>query len=329
MFTRQVSFLFGIGVLLMGHLTAAEPAPPLTFVDALPEREPVTLKLVRALTGTEHGTAEGAGGSTAPHGSYPGHENSGIVRSRQFPDLFWLHNDSGDEPRVYPIHANGEDYAAGRSSEKLGVLIGGAINIDWEDITYDASGHLIVCDVGNNRNDRRDLVVYRIPEPAPQATRAAYLQRYFIRYPDQTEFPAPRDNFNFDCEGVFTVGDTLYFFSKNRSNKLTTLYRLDDPQHDAINTLTKLDTLDLRGQVTGADATPDGKRLAVLTYQSIWLFERGSTDESFFTGNVHWAPFKGEQIESICFVDEKTLKLIDEATGKLYDVDINELTKLR
>jgi hypothetical protein len=317
------------GCFLVLPLTLVTAAEPLRIVEELPERPPVAMRTIKLLTGAELGTAEGPGGSQAPHGSYPGHENSGIVKSRQFPDLFWLQNDSGDEPRVYPIRANGEDYQSARASEKLGVLIGGAINIDWEDITINASGQLIVCDLGNNRNDRRDLVFYLIPEPAPQATRAAYLTRYFVRYPDQTEFPAPKANFNFDCEGVFTVGDTIHLFSKNRSDKLTTLYRLDDPQPEVINPLTKLDTLDLRGQVTGADATADGKRLVVITYQTIWLFERDSLEESFFAGRVRWAPYKAEQIESVCFADDATLLLIDEATGVLHSVAIADLTTLR
>ncbi len=120
----------------------------LRFVEEYPKRPPVTLKKIRALTGVEYGTAEGPSGSTAPHGSFPGHENSGIVRSRQFPDLYWLHNDSGDEPRVYPIHGDGTDYQSARSSDRMGVLLGAAINVDWEDITVNESGQLIVCDLG-------------------------------------------------------------------------------------------------------------------------------------------------------------------------------------
>lgn len=317
-----------LGISIATRASAAEIAANL-IVPQLPDRPAVELKFVRALTGAEFGTAEGDTPSKAPHGSFPGHENSGIVKSRNYPDLFWLHNDSGDEPRIYPIRADGTDYKAARSSEKLGVLIGGAINIDWEDITADASGNLILCDTGNNRNDRRDLVFYVLPEPSPDATRAAYLKRYFVRYPDQSTYPAPKNNFNFDCEAVFTIGDTIHLFSKNCSNSYTTLYRLDNPQPDQINTLTKLDTWDLRGQVTGADATPDGKQLAVLTYKAVWVFERASTDLPFFTGKVRWAPYKASQAESICFSDDKTLKLIDEATGALHHVAIDDLTSLR
>ncbi len=319
----------GLLVLFLPLTVAAADPAVINFVAELPDRAPIALKKIRSLTGTEFGTAEGDKPSTAPHGSFPGHENSGIVKSRHYPDVYWLHNDSGDEPRIYPIRGDGKDYKGARSSEKLGVLIGGAINIDWEDITADASGNIIISDLGNNRNDRRDLVFYVVPEPSPDATRAAYIKRYFVRYPNQTSFPAPKDDFNFDCEGVFTVGDTIHLFSKNRSNTHTTLYRLDNPQSDQINTLTKLETFDLRGQVTGADATPDGKRLVVLTYKMLWLFERATVNDSFFTGKVRWAPYAGKQAESICFADDATLKLIDEATGVLHEIAIADLTVLK
>lgn len=330
----QIQSRFPIGMLLFLLYICGSPVlapaaePVLDFwkqAQAGPQREPLSLKKVRLLTGAEMGTAEGVGGSKAPHGSFPGHENSGIVRSRQFADLFWLHNDSGDEPRVYPIRANGEDYQAARAAERMGVLLGGAINIDWEDITVDSAGNLILADVGNNRNDRRDLMFYLIPEPAPSAARATYLTRYFVRYPDQPSYPAPESQKNFDCEAVFTIGETIYLLSKNRSDTQSTLYRLDDPKSDQINLLTKLQTLNLGAQVTGADASVDGKRLAILTYKAIWLFEREKLEAPFFTGRVRWAPYELEQAEAICFQDDQTLKITDEASGMLYDVKIEQL----
>ncbi|MGE3776870.1 MAG: hypothetical protein AB7F89_06790, partial [Pirellulaceae bacterium] len=192
-----------------------------------------------------------------------------------------------------------------------------------------ASGNVIVADVGNNRNDRRDLVLYVIPEPSPQAGRTAFLRRYFVRYPEQQAFPPDREHFDFDCEGVFTIGDAIYCFSKNRSNRWTTLYRLDNPRPDEVNTLTKLETVDLHGQVVGADATPDGKRLVVITYTAIWLFERDSQEQPFFTGRVSWAPYQANQVEAVCFADANTLKMVDEVTGTLYDVQIADLTRIR
>jgi hypothetical protein len=171
-----------------------------------------------------------------------------------------MHNDSGDEPRVYPVHRNGTNYADTRYEDEHGVLIGGAINVDWEDITVNHAGEIIIADLGNNANDRRDLVLYVLDEPAPTAGRTTFRRRHFVRYPDQQQFPADRDHFNFDCEAVFTVDDTIYLLSKNRSDTRTTMYRLDNATPEVTNVLTKLGSFDIRGQAVGADCSSDGLR---------------------------------------------------------------------
>jgi hypothetical protein len=94
-----------IGFLIVGLFTAlgtysaftvAQEIPgttaPVAISVIVPKREPIPMHRVAKL----------------PPG--PVKENSGIVRSRRIPDLFWMHNDSGDEPRVYPIRRNGEAY---------------------------------------------------------------------------------------------------------------------------------------------------------------------------------------------------------------------------
>lgn len=301
-------------------------AKVLNLVELCPKREPIARKQVRVLSRSSEEYAEE---NQTQGNSFPGKENSGIVKSRTTDNLFWLHNDSGDEPKIYPIRANGEDYKVTRYAGDLGVTIAGAINVDWEDITVDDSGNVIVSDLGNNRNDRRDLVFYIIPEPNPSAGRSTFIKRYFVRYPEQTSFPAPKENFNFDCEGVFTINNVIYCFSKNRSDSLSTLYRLDNPEEGKQNVLTSLETIDVGGQVVGADASADGKRLVLITYESIWLFERNSLEESFFKGTIHYAPYKADQCESVCFADDKTLKMVDEVTGILFDVNIADLTKIR
>ena len=117
-------------------------------------------------------------------------EMSGIVKSKQYDDVYWVHNDSGDKPRLFALDANWKviippfmqsDYASiskqhvkSEADSNIkgwpGNTIEAASNIDWEDITTDCD-MLYVADMGNNGNARRDLGVSVIPEPNPTATK--------------------------------------------------------------------------------------------------------------------------------------------------------------
>jgi len=259
-------------------------------------------------------------------------EVSGIVPSRQWPGVFWVHNDSGDQTRIYPVGRDGKLLKSARAGDSGGVLVGGVINSDWEAIALDASGHVIVADVGNNSNGRRDLALHYVVEPEPTAGFTGLLRSVFVRYPEQKAWPAPKDDFNYDCEGVFTKGDTVYFVTKRRSDTLTRLYRLDAPKVGAVNTLTPVADFDVRGRATAADATPDGSRLVVLTYTAIWLFEAVTPGgDDWFAGKVSWLPFTGAPgAEGVCFDGPDTILVAaEEGNGHLYAVPVSKLIRVR
>jgi hypothetical protein len=205
------------------------------------------------------------------------------------------------------------------------VLIGGAINVDWEDITVDASGHVIVGDLGNNGNDRRDLVLYYVAEPSPDAGRTAAMRRVFVRYPEQAAFPAPEDNFNFDAEAIFTLGDDVFICTKHRSDSLTHLYRVDVDPAAEVQTLQLVDAFDVEGQATGADATPAGDKIVITTYDSLWLFENVDPQQPL-SGSVRRLKFSLEDgdVEAVCFADDDTLLIAAEAEQKLYEIPLAE-----
>jgi hypothetical protein len=256
-------------------------------------------------------------------------ESSGIVRSRKHADLFWVHNDSGNEPRLFPIHRDGSPYRSTDHPDVPGVLIENATNVDWEDITALEDGTLVISDLGNNGNARQDLALYVVDEPSPTADRSAPARRLQVRYPDQTAFPPPSTNLNFDCEAIFSVGQTVFVLTKHRSGRKTKLYRLDDPQPDRVNTLTLLGEHEIGGMVGGADCDPSGKRLLVLTYQKIWLFERDDLETPFFQGRVSSWPFFLPQAEAICFAGDDTMLMTDEITDMLFEFKLNELRPAR
>jgi hypothetical protein len=255
----------------------------------------------------------------------PNRESSGIVRSRKSPDLFWVHNDSGDEPRLYPIHRDCSAYRSADHPDVPGVLIEGATHVDWEDITTLTDGTLVIADLGNNSNARKDLAIYMVDEPAPTASHSVAARRFPVRYPDQTEFPPPRSNRNFDCEAIFAVGQTIHVLTKHRSDSRTTLYRLDPLQEGQLHTLSRLGDFDTGGMVVGADCDATGKRLLVLTMQKIWLFERDDLDTPFFQGRISSRPYFLPQAEGICFADDETALLVDEISDSLFEFKVMEL----
>jgi hypothetical protein len=211
-------------------------------------------------------------------------EMSGIVAS-SYPDIFWVHNDSGDTARIFAIHANGDIVVprylppARSTDEWPGLVIDNAWHYDWEDIAL-ADGILYLADIGNNDNARRDLGVYVVNEPNPRYVAGARAVRFLpVRYPDQTEYPAKL--WHFDCEAVFTFAGKLYFLTKHRQpgkalawEQGTKLYRLNSNHTDRDNVLQLVDRHDGVTLATGADVSPDGQHLAILTYTHLWVFDR-------------------------------------------------------
>src|SRR6516162_3823458 len=87
-------------------------------------------------------------------------EASGIVKSRRFPGIFWVHNDSGNPPLLFAVRRDG------RIVRRFRVAVP---NVDWEDIAMDDRGHLYLGDIGNNGGLLPLRVIYRIDEPDPSS----------------------------------------------------------------------------------------------------------------------------------------------------------------
>ena len=261
-------------------------------------------------------------------------EISGIVRSRWQENVWWVHNDSGDRPRIFAIDSTGGvhvapwhtgDYAAGagadNSDEPLwpGVQLGAAAHIDYEDIAVEDST-LYLGDIGNNGNARRDLGIYVIREPFYYDRRTRPVKHLPIRYPDQEAFPA--QEWDFDAESLFVDDGTLYVLTKHRegqqidvSESGTKLYRLDTEYTHRVNTLTLVDRHDTIPPPTAAALSPSGTRLAVLGYASVWLFPRPDNDTHWLSTEPRRIPLPAErtqQAEAVTWDGPRTLRITNE-----------------
>jgi len=252
-------------------------------------------------------------------------ESSGLIKSRTQSNVFWTHNDSGDEARIFALDSLGGPIQTSSDKNCPGIRISSATNHDWEDLTQDDLGQIIIGDCGNNDNERRDLAFYIFSEPDPRATHVvAESRRIPFHFPDQTEFPPAKKNF--DAEAIFWANGKIYVLTKHRSDTFTKLYRLDSQQTNTSNALTYLNRIDVRDQVTSADASPDGSQLAVLTYSSVWLFKKPVASDNYFQGKISWLPISARQCEAICFLDDNLL--IGNEQRQLFKLPLSRLIPL-
>ena len=256
-------------------------------------------------------------------------EGSGIVKSRRYPNTYWVHNDSGDKARIFAIHEDGSIIVPrglalkGQSEidKYEGTRIEAAENYDWEDITTDGQ-NLYISDLGNNGNARRDLGIYVVREPNPQEIHHTRTLSWLpVEYEDQKQFPPT--NRTFDCEAIFWLRGKLYAITKHRLGPIlpapsANLYRLDTTWTDKPNKLKKIDGAnELGGWVTAADVSPDGKTLAVLTHapvSSVWLFSTSAPGDKFLSaGKGRQIKFTGaNQCEGLGWSDDHTLLITNE-----------------
>ncbi|MHC4959936.1 MAG: hypothetical protein ACYTGN_16345 [Planctomycetota bacterium] len=264
----------------------------------------------------------------------PADEISGLVKSRTYKNVWWVHNDSGDEARLFAIDAKGDQVIPGwlrgryrtEKPDKLketwpGYKVHLAANIDWEDLAL-ADGRLYICAMGNNGNSRRDLGVYVLNEPYPggaPATRPLWFLP--IRYPDQKAYPAKK--WHFDCECLFVSEGKLYFLTKhrvtgqvNQSQPGSKLYRLDSQHVNEENVLTLIEASNNLVMPTSADLSPDGTKLAVLTVRAIWVFDKPAEGDKWLSGGkARWLVLPREhtkQAEAVAWDDDATLRIANE-----------------
>lgn len=190
-------------------------------------------------------------------------EASGLAASRRHRGVLWLHNDSGSEPELFAVDSAGT--VLGR------VRVTGAENDDWEDIALGpcpAGECIYIADTGDNGEKREFVTIYRVPEPDPADTATLPAERFRLRFPD-----GPRD-----AEALFVMPDArVHIASKGRTSPVA-VYRAPVPlPADTAALLEQIVGLTDGAPfaalyVTGAGATPDGRRVVIRTYVNLQLY---------------------------------------------------------
>jgi hypothetical protein len=256
-------------------------------------------------------------------------ECSALWASPSLPGVFWTLSDSGAKPAITPIRADGSLVMTPKGYWG-GVTLKGTVNTDWEAITGDPAGNVIVGDVGNNVSRRKELAFYLFREPKLGGTEVTEVRKVTFAWPDQTAFPDPE--LSHDCEAMFLLRGKLYLLTKHRRDTLTDLWRADIPPTGDRATLTKLARFDVGGMVTDACVSPDQKRLAILTYRNVWVFELPATGEDFFHAPALHAPISPPmlswQVEGCSWVDSGHL-LVGSEQGDLFRIALTDLREVK
>lgn len=223
-------------------------------------------------------------------------EVSGMVASRENPESFWVHNDSGDDARFFLIDK--------QANLKATYYLEGIEAIDFEDIAWlrmDQKNYLLLADIGDNLSVRTEIKLYLIKEPKAEDSDSIYhipseeIRTIVLNYPDKAR----------DAEAIFVdpIDHSIYLISK-RDFK-SGLYQVN-PFNSAIKNAYVLNKL---GEfpfsfVTAADISPDGSEILLKNLLNIYSYKRNPQEpiQRILATNYTSIPYTPEpQGESLSF----------------------------
>jgi hypothetical protein len=171
-------------------------------------------------------------------------EASGLAVSRRDPGLLWSHNDSGNAAMLFALDTAGT--VRGRVRVPIRTR-------DWEDISAarcPPGDCLYIADIGDNGLARRQVQIYRVPEPKPGDAETAPPEVFNATYADGPH----------NAEAMFVVAADLFIVTRDRVGGV---YRSTlSGSHEL--TFQRIGQLGL-GAVTDAETSRDEKSVVVRT----------------------------------------------------------------
>ena len=238
-------------------------------------------------------------------------EASGLALSARTPGVLWSMNDSST-PVVFALDAMGRVLS--------GVRITGADVNNWEDVSVAPCGNgscLYVADTGNGGGTQRnDVVIYRVPEPAPTESRSAPAATFNAAY------PADEDH---EAEAMFVADGQLYLVTKGHpslvfrfprrmdAGTLVTLERVGQVPTEQFQAT----TIRRQTRITDAETSPDGKWVVMRTNKALMLYRAADVIAGHF--DMFWhldlAPLDEPQGEGVAMTNEGDVYLAGEGGG--------------
>lgn len=236
----------------------------------------------------------------------------------------WALEDNGNKDEIYQINFKGEILKS--------LQIKNGDNDDWEDMAMDQAGNLYIADIGNNANARKNLVIYKLPNPTIETGDKIDAEQIEFNYPDQKEFPPKEDRLLYDAEALFHHENSLYIITKNRSKPFkgeAHIYSVPDTagKYEATFVGSFIPCTDWKiCQITSIDISPKGDKVVVLSYGKLFVFTEFTWND-FSKGKLQEIDLGARtQLESVCFLNDSTLLISDERShgtgGNLYSYSL-------
>jgi len=199
-------------------------------------------------------------------------EISGMAASVKNPDCFWVHNDSGDEARLYLINTDGSIVST------VNLVTDHTDNRDWEDIAVgpgpvEGETYIYIGEIGDLDRKYSDKYIFRIVEPEIDLNG----ENKSLRIPS-----AKISTITFDYSDgsrdaeILMIDPTtrdLYIITKREES--VQIYPLSYPQNVEEKILLSKSSITLPFRLTnGGDISADGKEILIKNLSTVYYWKR-------------------------------------------------------
>lgn len=226
-------------------------------------------------------------------------ETSGIAASAQLKDMFYVHNDSGDESRFFMISPDGKLHHIFKYDSS---------HDDCEDIAVGpgpakGKSYVYVGDIGDNGADRNAIVIYRFEEKRSWLKDSIInltSQKLYLQYPD-----GPKDA---ETLMIDPIDKLFYIVTKRKDTVRIYTSPLAHKPNDTL-TLTYRGKLFFEGTkpfkwITSGDVSKDGDKVILKSYDKIYYWKRKGKEHLWQTlqKSPKLLTYQVEKMgEAICF----------------------------
>lgn len=188
-------------------------------------------------------------------------EMSGLAFSKNHPDKFYTHTDSGGEAAVYVLDSLGNEFGK--------IILEEVENRDWEDIAVGpgpkGKSYVYVAEIGDNAGVHKSVKIYRFPEPEK-------LEKKITLKPEVLKFNYPDGAMDAESLFVDPISGDLFVVSKRDSQN--TLFRLKSDDFGKKDVVGKEVGKLPFTSATAADISQDGSKILIKNYFKIYYWDR-------------------------------------------------------